>query len=124
MSIKLLKVGKIELDEPLFLQNEYASDKASGTVLKTIDGNEIVFLQENKARELVFDANSIAWNSENVLKALIELSNTSDESECELITTHGSVRARFDYANQPVVSGEPLFEGSEYFFITLKFKEV
>ena len=122
--MKLIRVGEIVLDEGLFLDSEFDSDAISATALRTIEGGEVVFARQNKARELYFSANGVAWNSKASLNALIALANNADESVIVLEFDTGEViSARFDYANQPVVSGEPLFVGSDLFYLTLKFKE-
>lgn len=122
--MKLLKINDINLGEPLFLQGGLISSKVSANALRAIDGTEILFTQMTQNREFVFSSEGISWFEREIIDQLIALGDDLSLPELVLISDEGVINARFDYANPPYVSAEPLWVGSEFYYLTLKFKEV
>ena len=124
IKVRLLRVNDILLDEPLFCDEIFSANDITASSLNAIDGSEIVFLQENKAKSLNFSSNEISWNTRATLDALINLANLSVSEEITLLTTFGEKKVRFDYTAGSPVSGTPLWAGANLFYIELKFKEI
>lgn len=121
--MKLLKVENITLDEPLFYEDEFKSNKIKASSFEAIDGSEIVFESYNKNENLHFTHKEVAWQSYQTLNALINLANQSLGKTLEITTDSGEKSVRFDYTKDAVVADE-LFTGSKLFLVNIYFKGV
>lgn len=131
--MKLLKINDIVLDEPLFFNTEFQSTEFQSATQTALNGDEIVFINKAKARNLSVSSKDTAWISKKTLDALISLANISakneiflsvGESKADLGTPkEKKLTARFDYSSG-AVSAEPLFTGSDLFKISIALKEI
>lgn len=121
--MRLLRVGDIALDEPLYLVDRFEAVENEQRTDKAIDGNEIIFIAQKQYKNLKFSSEEITWIKKSTLEALIDLANNSLGSQVDIQTDLGAKKVRFDYESS-AVSGEPLFKGSELFLVEINFKEI
>lgn len=121
--MRLLRVGNITLDEPLFLESEFYSNKITAKSDEAIDGTEIVFEARTKNEALNFTHKNIAWQKRETIQALIALADTSIGKNITVQTDALSIEVRFDYTKN-AVKGEELFAGGSLFLVEIYLKRI
>lgn len=123
IKMRLIEVGGVRLDEPLFLADAFSAKKNTARSDFSIDGSEIIFESEAKFNNLFFTHKDTAWQGLECLNSLILLANSSLGVVLNIKTDLGELKARFDYT-QSAVSAQPLHIGSDKFLVEVNLKEV
>ncbi len=120
--IKIIKIGDIKLDNPLFFKESYEAKNVYAKKFLTLGGNSVIFesIKRNNANNITLDSLESGWISEETLKKIAILANDLGV-EVELTTADNkTIKARFRNEEENVIYYEPLYDGSKWYKVKIK----
>jgi len=105
---KIVKIGDILLDYPLFIKEEFKQKNVRAIAFDTIGGNKVVYesIKRNSANYITLISKDSGWLREETIKDILLL---ADDIEVETTITKddgGIVKVRFAYEIEEIIKVE------------------
>jgi len=120
--IRIKKIGGIELDNPLYMLESFEIKNVKAVSFNTLGGSKIVYesIRRDNANNITLDSMENGWLRLETLQKIVNLANELGLTVDLTTTDNSTVKARFRLEEKEVVKAEPLFEGSEWYKVTIK----
>jgi len=120
--IRIIKIGGIELDNPLYVLESFEIKNIKAVSFNTLGGSKIVYesIRRDNANNITLDSMENGWLRLETLQKIVNLANELGLTVDLTTTDNSTVKARFRLEEKEVVKAEPLFEGSEWYKVTIK----
>jgi hypothetical protein len=123
---KVIKIGDIVLDHPLFIKEEFDVKNVQGTAFDTIGGGKVVFesVKRHNANYYTLTSFENGWLKEDTVRKIIMLADNIGVETTITFDSGSTANVRFAYEKGQIVKAEPIFENSEWFKVEVFLCEV
>jgi hypothetical protein len=118
--MKVVRIGDITLDNPMFVKETGVSYKIASEVRDTIAGGKVYFesVREPSSFTLTLESGDYGWQRLSTVQSLISLSEQKIGDDFEVRLDDGSAkicRFRYEVSDGRCVDFEPVFEGANIY---------
>ncbi len=120
--IRVVKIADITLDNTLFINESYEPKNVKAVSFGTLGGSKIVYesARRDNANDLTLESLDNGWQREETLNKIVELANILGESVDLTTADGGVVGARFKHEESKIITASMLYEGSDWYKVTIK----
>ena len=118
---RVIKIGGIELDNPLFWVESFDIKNVKGVSFNTLSGGKIIYesIKRNSAMNLTLESRDTGWIKEETLKNIITLADYLGVEIDVTFSDNTTAKARFRLEER-AIEYEPLFDGSKWYKVTIR----
>ena len=122
--VRVVKIGDIDLDNPLFIKESFAIKNVQAVASRTIGGGTIVYESQKQANAnyLTLASFETGWQKEETIEAIKALADDLGVTTT-IITTKGAIEARFAHEKAEVIKAEPIYDGSRWYRVEISMCE-
>jgi len=120
---KVIKIGSINLDYPLFIKEEFLQKNVKAVAFDTLAGSKIVYesIKRNSANYITLISKDSGWQKETTINNILTL---ADDIEVETTITFKddtTLKVRFAYELGEVIKTEDVInENGNWFKVEIK----
>ncbi len=120
--VRIKKIGGIELDNPLYMLESFEVKNVKAVSFNTLGGSKIVYesIRRDNANNITLDSMENGWLRLETLKKIVVLANELGLTINLTTTDNSTIKARFRLEENEVIKAEMLYEGSEWYKVTIK----
>jgi hypothetical protein len=120
--LKIVKIGDVELNYPLWWLETYQPRNVKATAFNTIGGSKVVWesYRRDNSSTITLSSEENGWVHQTTLQRLSALANEPGLTFPIYTSTGEVLNCRFIHEEEGFFKYEPLWEGSEWFKVTIK----
>jgi len=120
---KVIKIGSINLDYPLFIKEEFLQKNVRAVAFDTIGGSKIVYesIKRNSANYITLISKDSGWQKEATINNILNLADDLDVETTLTFSDNTTLKVRFAYELGEVIKTEDVInENGNWFKVEIK----
>jgi len=119
--MRAIKIGDIELENGLWIKEEFYPRHVQAKSFTTIGGGGVVFesVKRNSLNYITLDSKESGWIRKETLQKILFLSDDVGVEVDLIFDDGGSVRVRFAHEKGEVIRAEAIYEGSKWYRVEI-----
>ena len=120
---KVIKIGSIKLDYPLFIKEEFLQKNVKAVAFDTIGGSKIVYesIKRSSANYITLISKDSGWQKEVTIKNILNLADDLGVETTLTFSDNSTLKVRFAYELGEVIKTEDVInENGNWFKVEIK----
>ena len=120
---KVIKIGSINLDYPLFIKEEFLQKNVRAVAFDTLAGSKIIYesIKRNSANYITLISKESGWQKEATINNILNLADDLDVETTITFKDDTTLKVRFAYELGEVIKTEDVInENGNWFKVEIK----